>query len=394
MSGRHIDSTAWKAVFGRDTNIGKVLQLLEDMEKDAREGLFAEKYLPMVQEAQKGGEKVFLSVLTRTQGRRIQELREVFLCLSAQTDGDFELLLVGHRLSDAQAEEIRGVIAEQPEELKRRVRFLRLDYGGRAAPLNFGFAHSRGEYVAVLDDDDIVFDHWVEEFHRAAGEHPGTVLHAYAARQRWMKLDRGEPAGNLRACGRPENVYCRPFSWPGQMDSNQCPLLGLAFPADLFRKLGLMFDESLTTTEDWDYLQRAAMLAGVSEIPKVTSIYRWWQNAESSRTVHSREEWEQNYRRIRKKMSSGLLLFPEAGTEQLFELFHPSGIVEKYIEKQGGWDAFAQNVHFKDVRRFMALYLKSKLRKILGVTPSEKVSFRDVKRIVLLYARRKLRKRI
>ncbi|HVF19852.1 MAG TPA: hypothetical protein VNA14_06385, partial [Mycobacteriales bacterium] len=34
----------------------------------------------------------FLSVLTRTQGRRPETLRELLLCLAAQTSDDFELL--------------------------------------------------------------------------------------------------------------------------------------------------------------------------------------------------------------------------------------------------------------------------------------------------------------
>ena len=35
----------------------------------------------------------FLSIITRTQGRRPHTLTEVLVCLTAQTDTDFELLL-------------------------------------------------------------------------------------------------------------------------------------------------------------------------------------------------------------------------------------------------------------------------------------------------------------
>jgi hypothetical protein len=66
----------------------------------------------------------------------------------------------------------------------------------------------------------------------------------------------------------------------------------------------------LTTTEDWDYIMRVASLVGVASSEKITSIYRWWQRDESSRTVHSQEEWLRNHHRIQQKMDGALILYP------------------------------------------------------------------------------------
>ena len=71
--------------------IDYVNQLLEN-----RAGPFTERYAPIVRaEAEDPAPRPFLSVITRTQGRRPDRLREMLLSLAAQTDEDFELLLVG-----------------------------------------------------------------------------------------------------------------------------------------------------------------------------------------------------------------------------------------------------------------------------------------------------------
>ncbi|WP_077071183.1 glycosyltransferase family 2 protein [Mailhella massiliensis] len=393
MSEQHIDMKKLEAVFGKETNIGKVFQLLETVcEADREESSFVRNYLPMVKETQQSEERVFLSVLTRTQGRRPQELRETLLCLSAQTDMDFEVLLVGHKVSENQEKEIRAIIDEQVESLKKRIRFLKLDHGNRTVPLNFGFAHARGEYTAILDDDDVVFADWVEQFHNAAKERPGTLLHTYAACQNWMKLNKGSFVGTVRACDSPKDIYCKPFLWPEQMHCNHCPPVGLAFPTAIFQQLGVMFDESLSTTEDWDYLQRVAMLAGVTDIKKVTCIYRWWVNTESSQTVHSKAEWNYNYELIQKKMCSLPMIFPEAGTRQLLEMFNPPSTVQEYIAEVGE-DDFISNLHSRDVRKFIESYISNKVKKMMGKKPSQNIHFKELKRLVRMYIMKKLGKK-
>ena len=394
MSAQHPDWSEIHAIFGRDTNVGKFFQLLQNAgERSDPDSTFSRRYLPIVEETLRTREKVFLSILTRTQGRRPQELREVFLCLSAQTDMDFEILLIGHKVSEEQEKLIRSIIDEQTEDIRNRVRFLTVDYGNRTAPLNFGFAHARGEYVAILDDDDVVFDDWVEEFHAAARKHPGTLLHAYVAHQQWMKLNKGRFQGAVRACSSPNPMYCKPFSWPRQMHRNNCPTIGLAFPAAVFQQLGMIFDESLTTTEDWDYLQRVATLSGVTDIKKVTCIYRWWINTESSQTAHSKVEWNYNAELIHKKMLSRITLFPESGSRQILDIFCPPSVLEQYMETEEDQKNFVENLHFQYIKEIIGLYLKNKCKKMIGNQPDEIVHFRDIKKIIRLYIdKKKIRK--
>ena len=394
MNEQHTDLSEISAIFGKETNVGKFLQFLENVgERNDSNSIFSKHYLPIVEETSKSREKVFLSVLTRTQGKRPQELRETLLCLFSQTDMDFEVLLIGHKINEEQEKLIQSIIDEQPEELRSRIRFLKLDRGNRTAPLNFGFAHARGEYTAILDDDDVVFGDWVEEFHKAAKKRPGTLLHAYAAHQQWLKLKKGSFKGSVRAYASPNPMYCEPFCWPKQMHCNNCPPVGLAFPTAVFQRLGVIFDESLTTTEDWDYLQRVAALSGVTDIKKVTCIYRWWINTVSSQTMHSKAEWSYNYEQIEKKLRSGLTLFPEKGSKQLLDIFWQPSLLEQTIEKAPDEQSFVDTLHFQDVKKLVRLYLKNKYRKLIGKKPEEVVHLIDVKKIIKLYINKKKNKK-
>lgn len=269
----------------------------------------------------------FLSVITRTQGRRPESLRETLLCLSAQTDDDFEVILIGHKLSNKQEELVRDIIEDTPISLRKKIRFIKLDKGNRTAPINEGFRNARGKYAIILDDDDIVFDNWVEEFKIQYEKTPGAVLHAYAISQDWMTVDTDIEDKALRACGSPKSDFCKKFNWLTELYGNTCPPVGLAFPTYPFKKWNIEFDETLDTTEDWDYLMRVGFLCGVSDIEKPTCIYRLWVNAESSQTVHSKELWIENHKRIQKKFEQIPIVLPKGYSKNINMFIKSKGAV-------------------------------------------------------------------
>ncbi|MBQ9759836.1 MAG: hypothetical protein IJW16_00645 [Clostridia bacterium] len=239
----------------------------------------------------------FLTVVTRTQGRRPEMLTEMLLCLTAQSNTDFELLVMGHNLTKEQNALVSGLIADLPEWMREKTRLSPVNGGTRTTPLKEGFEAAKGKYIAVLDDDDLVFDHWVDTFYQMSLEHDGKVLHTYSIKQDWETVG-GDHPDTPRAAGAPEQIYCRDFHLLDELRSNSCPLCALAFPAFAYHELGIHFDESLTTTEDWDYLMRTSFLTGVANSREVTFLYRIWTNAESSATIHKKVEWKKNYKKI------------------------------------------------------------------------------------------------
>ena len=175
------------------------------------------------------GEVPFLSVVMRTQGKRICALKEALLCLYAQTCRDFEVLLMAHNVDDAKTKEIEDLISSFPHDFLNKIRLIPVTGGTRTTPLIEGFKAARGIYISIYDDDDIVFDNWVETFRSLYDEAPGRILHAYATEQDWTVLKSGGSI-SLTTCSAPKPVYCCKFNMVNQLSINRCPTMSLAFP--------------------------------------------------------------------------------------------------------------------------------------------------------------------
>ncbi len=254
----------------------------------------------------------FLSVIMRTRGDRPEALAEVLLCLSGQSDLDFEVLIMGHNLSDEGRISVNSIIGSLPDYMDGKVRLIEVTGGNRTTPLSRGFESAGGRYISILDDDDLVFDNWVEAFHSLEAENKGRIFHSYCAAQDWRVYENCEGQRVFTSVSGFRTVYCSPFEMIEQLSVNRCPTFSLAFPSYVYNVLGIRFDESLTTTEDWDFLMKCAYICGVSDIPEVTGVYRMWINAESSATLHSNKEWKKNHAYIQNKFSNRDWLVPKA----------------------------------------------------------------------------------
>ena len=271
--------------------------------------------VPFVRERE--SRRPFLTVVTRTQGTRIGTLRETLLCLSAQTCQDFEVCVVGHDLDVDRQLEVERVIADLHASIRNRVSLVRVSGGSRAAPLNAGFENAHGHYVAVLDDDDLVFGNWIETFCNLAEACSGQLLRLVAVAQHWDKvtLVNSQPAS--RAVGPMEPLYPEKFDLVSHIIENRSPLHSLAFPRSVFSDLQFRFDDYLTTAEDWDFIIRVAPLTGVAASETVGCIYRLWKTGETSFTVHSELEWRANYFYTLRKLDRAPLLMPVGSASRI-----------------------------------------------------------------------------
>jgi hypothetical protein len=260
----------------------------------------------------------FLSVLLRTQGRRTATLQESLLCLAAQTCDDFEVLTLLHDGDTRALDSVRALIDEFHESFASRVRVVQVMGGGRCRPLNEGATLARGEYIAMLDDDDLVLANWVETFRDEARRSPGRVVRTAVATQR-IEARPGRWGGEdgYEVIDRPRLVFSLDFDHIDHLLDNRTPNNGYAFPRSLVTDLGLRWDESLPVLEDWDHLLWCASICGVSGVPQITALLRSWEVGEDSKSQHSQALWETTRQRVIEMHGAVPLLLDRGAFPQL-----------------------------------------------------------------------------
>lgn len=276
---------------------------------------------PRVRKEQESNQSVpFLSIITRTTGNRIETLKEVLLCLTGQECTDFEVLIMGHNVEPDKEEMIKEVIQSNPKWMKEKIRFIKVEGGNRSTPLNSGFAASKGQYITILDDDDIVFANWVQAFKKLSIKNYGKILKSVTVRQEYEPVQTRFSQNTSRAVTGFIRDYPSEFDFLQMLHHNQCPGLCLAFPSSVFKEFGLRFDETLNTIEDWDFIMRAVFLCDVASSPEITNIYRWWRKGESSQTLHKQDEWEANYHYVQEKLNSQYMIVPPGNMKRIVHL--------------------------------------------------------------------------
>jgi len=272
----------------------------------------------------------FLSVLLRTQGHKPEAFGDALLCLAAQTDQDFEVIVIDHDSSPEGAAEVARIVASQPKSFGSRVRVIEVSGGTRSRPLNAGIAAATGRFVAVYDDDDLLFGDWVEKFHEFADLGGNKLLRSQVAIQRARPEVWRDNAPGLRTLSWPSAEYPKTFDQVAHLQVNQSPFMSFAFPRVLFHGLGVKFDESLTVCEDWDVILDGSRLLGVEDIPAITAIYRRWEGGPSSYTDHSQAEWLASEQRVVDRNNATPILLPMGAVKQLRELRAAHDVWEVY----------------------------------------------------------------
>lgn len=265
-----------------------------------------------------------LTVLTRTQGTRLLCLEETLTCLAAQSSRDFELVLACHRVSPESLDAVRGLVESMPSWLQEQTRVLEVARPGRSAPLNDALAVARGRYAVMLDDDDVVTADWVGAFAEMERRGPGTVLRSAALAQE-VRPDLTDDVAAAQGpapveVGPAHPVWSTEFSLVDHLWDNDSPPMTFAVPRGVFDDLGQRFDETLDTTEDWDFLLRAAIVTGVTSTRTVTGVYRVWTDGEGSRHLHDAAEWAAGREAVLANLDQQVVLLPAGAARAIRDL--------------------------------------------------------------------------
>ena len=268
-----------------------------------------------------------LTVLLRTQGRRMGQLEEALTCLAAQTVSDVEVIVLAHSVDSSVVATIERLVASFASDFADRVVVVRVDGGGlRGRPLNVGLARATGGAIAFFDDDDLITADWAEVFVQALEEHPGHVARSVCLSQLITRVD--PEMGSYRAIEKAVFEYPERFDPLRQIAENTTPFCAFAVDRFAIMGLGISFDENLPVLEDWDFLMKAALPGGVIDTGRPTAIYHRWFTGPSS-SDEPEAVWRNTRGAIMMKLDNKPLLLPRGSASTLRTLYEMSRLADR-----------------------------------------------------------------
>jgi glycosyltransferase involved in cell wall biosynthesis len=203
-------------------------------------------------------EKALVSVVLATRNRS-QYLSRAIGSVLAQTYPKWELLAVDDGSDDDTFETLQRFDDE-------RIRCFRTSHRGVTATRNHALAQASGDYVAYIDDDNVMHPDWVRSIVWAFTTWPATEC-LYGA-----VIMAGAADDEADAPGQPG----MPWLWSTPYDRDHLRRENLTDIGAVAHRAGLpeaVFDEALVTYDDWDLLLRMASTRDLLAIPVVAEIY-------------------------------------------------------------------------------------------------------------------------
>lgn len=209
-----------------------------------------------------------VTVIIRTYEGRSALLREALASVLNQTHPNIELLVVQDG-GGSMRPLVESVAAAYPST---RIRFVEGD-GGRSRSGNIALAAANGEYIAFLDDDDLLFgDHIQVLTHALQRETNAAAAYALSWEVRTQWIDKSRALYREMLHLSPPRMR-GPFSMDRLVRENMMPIQAVLFRRSVYEQEG-GFNERLSQLEDWNLWVRYAAYGTFANVPKLTSLYR------------------------------------------------------------------------------------------------------------------------
>jgi len=208
-----------------------------------------------------------VSVIVPTFNRR-DTLKTALQSIIQQTFTDFEIIVI----NDAGVD-VEDIVASF--NTKNNVTSIRHGKNrGLAAARNSGLGVARGKYIAYLDDDDRYACNHLETLVSFLEESRYQVAYSDA----WQICQRKEQGEYIEI---QRNVpYSLDFNRDMLLINNCFPVLCMMHEKACLEKTGV-FDETLTTHEDWDLWIRLSRHFGFAHLKDVTAEFTWRMDGSS-----------------------------------------------------------------------------------------------------------------
>jgi glycosyltransferase involved in cell wall biosynthesis len=197
----------------------------------------------------------------------------------AQTFADLELIVVNDSSTDHTQEVIDAYAARDP-----RVRPLRASVRSAARARNVALEAARGEFVALMDADDVALPDRIEKQVEAARDRPDVVL--WGTYMRRITAE-GVPMGTVEVGSRTTEEF-------DALDRT-ASLIRLYGTVALFRRETLLrvgpFDPTFEPIEDAELWDRMASHGPALVVPEVLQLYRQHDESLSVRKIALQRKW-------------------------------------------------------------------------------------------------------
>ena len=177
-----------------------------------------------------------------------------------QTYKDFEHIVVDDGSTDGTAEVLRS--------FGTQIKYFRQQNCGTAAAINRGIRESSGEYIAILDSDDVWLPEKLDRQMRCFAQQPeaGMVYsRAQIIDRRGEVSNQGEPIGH--------SVGDFDCAYKEILKDDGIPVLTALTRRECFDDVGF-FDERLKAISDWEFWFRLALKWKIVFLPDVLALYR------------------------------------------------------------------------------------------------------------------------
>jgi len=220
--------------------------------------------------------------------------------------------------------------------------YLALEHGERSRARNAGLARARGEYIQLLDSDDLLEKTKIEKQVAFLSDHP-RYFGVYCSAVHFGEVERV-----FERAPRPKTGNITRHIIRGNF---------ILIDTMLTKRSGVYFDESMNRLEDWDYWFRISLggrLFGFLD-EKLCRVRRHKDN--SSRDM--REMLQSELSALKKMASSGI--YPNDFSYSIFERMYALGM-------EGSWQELAGIVKREPGRALTAgvFLIKHWVRKALG----------------------------
>lgn len=197
-----------------------------------------------------------VSVIIRTHNRT-KLLRRTLISVFRQSYKNIEVIVVEDNTDTAPL-----VIQEFKDLLDIRYFKYTGTKGRRSTVLNVGLLKAQGDWIYILDDDDVIFADTIETLLFYA--HKTSSLVVYGGSLEMLTDDKWT--------GLLKHGYFHLFDREKIKKENFIPIGTFIFHHLLLNKVGI-FDEKLETLEDWDFLRRLSKVTNFTFVPKDFLIF-------------------------------------------------------------------------------------------------------------------------